>query len=201
MSKTQTTEVRERLGVPVCEKNPFVSNAVASTKNGVKRVTNGKGDKMLVVSQQSGEILGGAGFWQTQEVDKTQFVKLYINGVKALKELTNAGTKVFELLYLEVQKQIGKDTIFLSYNSVDQDVTPISRAVYQRGLKELVQKQFIAPKVDINMFFINPDFMWNGDRLAFVKEYRVKSVDDMERKDNLELPFDDINPSPAQTED
>jgi len=128
----------------------------------------------MMITSPSGEFIAPAGFWQTQEVDKTQFVKLYINGVKAFRDLTGPGTKVFEILYLEVQGQIGKDMVYLSFNAVKQEVTPMSEATYTRGMRELIAKGFIAPNVLQGWYFINPDYMWNGDRLAFVKEFRVK---------------------------
>ena len=49
-----------------------------------------------MITSQSGEVVAPAGFWQTQEVDKTQFVKLYVNGVKAFRELTAAGAKCLQ---------------------------------------------------------------------------------------------------------
>jgi hypothetical protein len=151
--------------------NPFLALTVVNTKHGVKRIIDKSGTKMMVVSE-SGEVLAPAGFWQTQQVDKTQFVKLYINGVKAFKDLTGAGTKVFELLYLRVQENIGQDKILLSFTSIDQKATPISSATFYRGVRELVEKGFIAESITIGVFYLNPDYMWNGDRLAFVKEYR-----------------------------
>lgn len=154
--------------------NPFISEAAANTKTGVKRIANRDGNRMLVVSEQTGEIVAPAGFWQAQEVDKSQFVKLYVNGVKALKDLTGAGTKVFELLYLEVQKNVGKDSVWLNYTMLDQDTAQISRTTFFKGMKELVEKGFIAESTTQSRYFINPDFMWNGDRLAFVKEFRLK---------------------------
>lgn len=172
---TESTPQKTRRGVAIYETNPFVGDAVAHTKQGVKRISNKDGNRMMVVSEGTGEIMAPAGFWQAQEVDKTQFVKLYVNGVKAFKDLTGAGTKVFELLYLEVQKQIGKDRAFLSFNAIDQSVTPMSEATYARGMRELIEKKFIAPTTVQGWFYINPDYMWNGDRLAFVKEYRKVS--------------------------
>jgi hypothetical protein len=151
--------------------NPFVKNAITNTKQGLKRITDKSGTKMMVVSENTGEIVAPAGFWQAQEVDKTQFVKLYVNGVKAFKDLTGAGTKVFEILYLRVQENIGKDQILLSFSSVDQKATTISRATFFRGVRELVEKGFIAESTTLGVFYLNPDYMWNGDRLAFVKEY------------------------------
>lgn len=169
---TEFVPQKTRRGVALYETNPFVGDAVANTKQGVKRISNKDGNRMMVVSENTGEVMAPAGFWQAQEVDKTQFVKLYVNGVKAFKDLTGAGTKVFELLYLEVQKQVGKDRAYLSFNAIEQAVTPMSEATYARGMRELIEKKFIAPSTLQGWFFINPDYMWNGDRLAFVKEYR-----------------------------
>lgn len=132
---------------------------------------------MMVVNSGTGEIVApSAGFWQTQEVDKTQFVKLYVNGVKAFKDLSGAGTKVFEVLFREVQKTIGKDQVFLTFPNIDQQECPMSQATFTRGMHELVSKSFIAPTTIQGWFFINPDYIWNGNRLAFVKEYRIKSA-------------------------
>ena len=39
-------------------------------------------------------------------MDSAKFIKLYVNGVKAFKDLKGPGTKVFELLYLEMQRNI-----------------------------------------------------------------------------------------------
>jgi hypothetical protein len=163
---------KSRRGLQRYNHNPFISDTATNTKHGVKRITNKNGDKMMVVSQNTGEIVAPAGFWQAEEVDKTQFVKLYVNGVKAFKDLTGAGTKVFELLYLEVQKNIGKDVIYLSFSEIDQKATSISKATFMKGMRELLTKDFIAESMTQGKYYLNADFMWNGDRLAFVKEYR-----------------------------
>jgi hypothetical protein len=163
---------KSRRGAIQYESNPFVGSAVANTKQGVKRISNKTGDRMMVVSENSGEVVAPAGFHQIVDVDKTQFVKLYINGVKAFKDLTGAGTKVFEVLYMEVQNNIGKDVIYLSFSEIDQRITPMGEATFYRGMKELIEKGFIAESITQNKYFLNPDYMWNGDRLAFVKEFR-----------------------------
>ncbi len=127
----------------------------------------------MIVNDGTGEIVApAAGFWMAEEIDSTKFVKLYINGVKAFKELTSAGTKVFEVLYLEVQKGIGKDVIWLSFSEIDQSITPMGKATFMRGMRELIEKDFLAESTTQSKYFLNPDFLWNGDRLAFVKEYR-----------------------------
>jgi hypothetical protein len=166
--KNHTEEQKTRRGIALHKVNPFMFDMTTRTK----RITNKRGDMMLV-SSETGEIQTTvAGFWEAEEVDATKFVKLFVKGVKALKELTSSGTKVFEVLYLKVQESIGKDTVYLSFNKVDQALTPMSESTYARGMRELVAKSFIAPSEDSALFWINPSFVWNGDRLAFVKEYR-----------------------------
>lgn len=128
-------------------------------------------DKLMVVNESTGEYLGGAGFFQYQEVDKTQFLKLYVNGVKVITELSSAETKVFEILYRAMQEQKDTDTILMSYDIIDMTTVKISRTTYFKGVKELVEKKFIAEIMIQNYCFINPDYMLNGDRLSFIKSY------------------------------
>lgn len=141
----------------------------------VRRVTNRTGDMMLV-SKDSGEVVNDvAGFWQSQEVDSTQFVKLFVQGVKALTELTNAGTKVFEILYLRVQESPNRDLVNMAFWTIDQQVVSLSERTYRRGMGELIEKGFIAATPTAGLYWLNPTYMWNGDRLAFVKSYVKKA--------------------------
>lgn len=79
-------------------KNLFIMSASNNTKGRVRRISTVK-DRVMVVNENTGECLRGAGFFQYQEVDKTQFLKIYINGVRAITEVSSAGTKVFKTLY------------------------------------------------------------------------------------------------------
>ena len=172
---TQEAEQEQsRRGVILHAENPFMADANVATKT--RRVTNKRGDMMLV-SKGDGEIVSQiAGFWEAEEVDSTKFLKLFVNGVKALAELKNPGARVFELLYIEMQNNIGKDQVFLSYTGLNEvQQKSISRSTFARGLAELIEKRFIAAMPTIGHYWVNPDFIWNGDRLAFVKEYRKAS--------------------------
>jgi len=174
MAENEKNETKKsRRGLVRYTKNPFILTTSENTKSGVKRVTSGK-DKMMIVNEETGERLAGAGFFQYQEVDKTQFLKLYIHGVRAITELSAAGTKVFEILYINMQDQKDTDTILLSWEFVDKEISNISRTTYFKGMKELVEKGFIAETMIQNYYFINPNYMFNGDRLSFVKTF-VKS--------------------------
>lgn len=178
------TEQKKRGGNTLYEFNPFMSSTNVAIKT--KRVTNKRGDMMLVSNE--GEIVSNiAGFWEAQEVDSTKFIKLFIQGVKALKELTGAGTKVFEVLYLQLRKSIGKDQVYMSFKIVDQTLTPMSEATYTRGMREIIEKGFLAASPNIGLYWLNPSFVWNGDRLAFVKEYRKISSNTIENENGVNL--------------
>lgn len=178
-------KVLTRRGVALHLENPFIPTVDSATRT--RRVTNKRGDMMLV-NAESGEINSNiAGFWEAEEVDSTKFVKLFVQGVKALKELTGSGTKVFEVLYLRVQENIGKDQIFMAFAAVDQTLTPMSNATYDRGMRELLEKGFIAATPVQGWFWLNPSFVWNGDRLAFVKEYRRSSSTNAQKVDTKTL--------------
>ena len=164
---------RSRRGAVRHAANPFLPSAANNTRQGVKRLSNKAGDKFMIVSEH-GEVMANTGFHEVVEVDKTQFVKLYINGVKAFQGLKAAGAKVFELIYRAVQDAPGTDRIYLHFMSVDQAITPIGRATFHRGMSELLDLGFIAESIEPGMYFLNIDYLFNGNRLAFVKEYRIR---------------------------
>ena len=170
--------------------NPFLTDASFNSKTGTKRLSNKKGDKFMIVSD-SGETVAPAGFHEIVEVDKTQFVKLYINGVKAFQGLKSAGAKVFEIIYRAVQDNPGSDKIYLHFMSVEQNITPISRTTFFRGMTELIERGFIAESVEPGLYFLNIDYLFNGNRLAFIKEYRIKSIDDTIEQSKAKKEVDD----------
>jgi hypothetical protein len=163
---------KSRRGVARHANNPFVQAAAAGSKVGQKRISNKTKDRFMIVSD-NGEVMAPAGFHEIVEVDKTQFVKLYINGVKAFQGLKGAGAKVFEIIYRAVQDAPGTDRIHLHFMQVDQAIMPISRATFDRGMNELLDKEFIAEATIPGVYFLNIDYMFNGNRLAFIKEYRM----------------------------
>lgn len=165
----EDADIETRRGVVIFRENPFLGLSIASSERRV--VKNGN---MMLVNKSSGELVSDvAGFWETETVDSTKFLKLFVNGVKALSGLTNAGTKVFELLYIEMQNNVNKDRVYLSFAALSaEQLTAISRATFRRGIAELIDKKFLAADAAPGWYWVNPTYLWNGDRLAFVKEYR-----------------------------
>lgn len=161
--------VAEKHGIPVYTSNPSVPVEAEIKKS--RRAQIGTETKGLVVDNGTGEILGAGGAiaYEWEEVDKERFVKLYLAGLKQAAGLSKAGLAVFELVYQQVRENPGKDEIKLS-----QSMSPLPPVTYRRGVRELLEKEFIFRSPYDGLFFVNIRFMFNGDRLAFVKGYRLK---------------------------
>jgi hypothetical protein len=163
--------VDNKYGVPVYQTNPSIPDPGEIKKP--KRARLGDDHRGLVVDNGTGEILGhgGAIAYEWEEVDKERFVKLYLAGLKQAAGLSKAGLAVFERVYQQLRELPGQDTIPLDAHS--SGLHPVT---YRRGLRELLEKEFLFRSTNPGLFFVNIRFMFNGDRLAFVKGYRIKDT-------------------------
>jgi hypothetical protein len=180
----------EKRGVPIYTSNPSIPSPDEIKKP--RRARIGDELKGLVVDSGSGEILGhgGAMVYEWEEVDKERFVKLYLAGLKQAAGLSKAGLAVFELVYRQLQERPGQDTITLSILT-----SGMKKTAYYNGLRELLEKEFLFRSPYDGTFFVNIRFMFNGDRLAFVKGYRLQK-DDQQPELPLDAPAPIALPAP-----
>ena len=168
-------QVSTKRGFPVYRTNPSVPSANGMpTRTKRFHVPGGKGS--VIVDNSSGEIkgLGGMGFWWEEEVDSSRFVKLFLDGIKQAADLSKTGMQVFELVYQQMRANPGSDEIKLNqYVAKDHG---INDRTYQRGARELLEKEFLYRSPSDGVFFVNIRFMFNGDRLAFVRSYHLKGA-------------------------
>jgi hypothetical protein len=93
-------------------------------------------------------------------------------GCKQACALSKAGMQIFELVYHQIRENHGHDKIELSqYLAHDRG---LNDRTFRRGLRELLEKEFLYRSTSDGVFFINIRFMFNGDRLAFVRTYHLK---------------------------
>lgn len=163
-----TSDALKRRSLTVYETNPF-TKPIETTR---KPIFN-KSKDMALVHGITGEITDLGGFISYKEVSKEKFCQLFLSGVRQLTELSSAGVRAFAILYQELQTNIGKDLIYMSFASVDQTTNKMGLTTYNRGMQELRTKGFIAPSVRQGWFWINPNYIYNGDRMRFVQEFRV----------------------------
>jgi hypothetical protein len=187
-------QVSTNRGFPVYRTNPSVPSADGiPTRSRRFQVPGGKAS--VIVDHSTGELkgIGGMGFWWDEEVDTTRFVKMFLDGIKQAAGLSKTGIQVFELVYLQMRANPGSDEIKLNkYVAKDHG---ISDRTYQRGVRELLEKEFLYKSPSDGVFFVNIRFMFNGDRLAFVKSYHLKGAGKQH-----ELALAEIPALPAPTE-
>ena len=176
ISQNNVEIIGEKQGVPIYRNNPSIPNAASISRQ--KKIRYGDEQKGFVVDQNSGEIIsvGGAAFYQFEEVDDTKFVKLFLAGVKQAAGLSKSGMNLFEVVYKQLQRRPSEDEVKLSYYIASEELPELNERTYQRGLRELLNKEFLYRSPSDGVFFVNIKFMFNGDRLAFVKGYQRKSA-------------------------
>lgn len=152
--------------------NPFLNELVIKgTHKQVVISPLGK-DNNILVNQDTGEI-NGTSVVTYKKVDEHEFVKLFTANIALTFNLKSAGIKVFNILLFAVQKHcIGKDRVSLDSYMLNEFLEEneniiLSLSTFKRGLNELEQAKIIAKTMKLGDYFINPNFIFNGSRIAF----------------------------------
>jgi len=163
----------KKRGVTVYTTNPSIPAEEDISRS--RRTQIGSDQKGLIIHEGTGEILGsgGAVVYEWEEVDKERFVKLFLAGVKQAAGLSKAGLAIFEVVYNLVRENQNSDKVELNFYAASDEIAGITERTYQRGLRELLDKEFLYRSPSEGVFFVNIRYMFNGDRLAFVKAYHL----------------------------
>lgn len=158
------------------KENPFLKDMVIPVKGRKIQISPLGKDNNILVNQSTGEIIG-THVTTYKKVDGEQFIKLFTSNIGLTFDLTSSGIKVFTVMLWAVQhRAITKDQVDLElltleafHESHANDLKPLklSESTYRRGLTELCKAQIIAKSVKLGRYFINPNFIFNGDRIAF----------------------------------
>ncbi len=172
-------------GVDAYTKNPFWKPT--EVKVGTRKVTISGG---FVANTETGEGVHHAGIHRVEWVDEDRFVKLFTQNLKAFFDLTPATQKVLHCVIASLQKTPNADGIWLPWFqvedfSIEHDLK-ISRASFQRAMKEMLAKGFIAESENQNFYWINPHLFFNGDRMVFINEYRKDQKKSKPKAEQLE---------------
>ena len=170
----QLREVSKSTALGRFKTNPFLEGMVVPVKGRqVKLSKLGKDDNVLL-NQTTGEFLG-THLTTYRKVDSQQFVKLFTQNIALTFDLSSAGIKAFSVLLWSVQlRSISKDEVFMDALTLQSFLEEqgnsnlkLSLATFKRGLNELEKAQIIAKTLRKGQYFINPNFVFNGDRIAF----------------------------------
>ncbi len=65
----------------------------------------------------------------------------------------------------------------------------IPERTYRHGLRQLLEREFLYESLVDGLYFVNIRYMFNGDRLTFIRGYKLKGSGTQ-----AELPLDDVMP-------
>jgi len=156
--------------------NPFIAGSEIRTRHKTVRTRTTPRELM---DPETGEMIAHSVIHTIEEKDEEHFVKVFADGVAAAFELSRTGARVFQAVLREYQKakMTGgySDTVSLVWfdNGLNGNAINMSDRTFHNGLKELLTKGFLKPKIP-GHFWINPALFFKGDRVAFLKEYRKK---------------------------
>lgn len=154
------------------EENPYL-NELRITKKSKKVTISSLGNEgdLVMIDQETGEVKG-THVTTYKSVDDDVFIKLFTQNIALTFGLSSPGIKAFSVLIYAVQHTaIQKDLValdrFVLNGFLKSHDLKLSLATFSRGLTELVKCQIIARHSRQGFFFINPSFIFNGDRVAF----------------------------------
>lgn len=183
MSQTEPTETL--YGAPAYETNPFLETAyIATTNRKLYHHTNG----FDIVNTASGEVLeDNVTFTTNHPVDAETFVKVYTKAIAQHADLGAPGRKIFTILFKELSRNHSTDKLQLAYKLMTEiDRAQISRATFKRGIQELIEKRFIARRTAAGAYWLNPEYMYNGNRLTLVENYFVQKTE--QQREQIQQP-------------
>jgi hypothetical protein len=168
--------------------NPFMQNHEITVRQRHIRT----GIKRDLTDSTTGEITAIATIHTIEEKDDAEFVKVFADGISAAYELTKTAQKTFQAILGEYQRTPMSggfaDTLYLAWmdGGLSGRDVGMSEKTFQRGLKELLMKGFLAPRSP-NAFWVNASLFFKGDRVLFLKEYRRKiSAEDQRKREEFE---------------
>lgn len=180
------------------KQNPFTKELTVNAKNQKVRVSNSaKLNDETWINNTTGE-LATTQLYTYKEVDEAQFVKLFTQNIALTFNLTSAGLKSLNVLIYAVQyKAMNKDIVILTEITLAEFLEAeankgnkfiLSRPTFTRGISELIKSNILARCERAGDYFINPNFVFNGDRLLFVNAIKKKpKTNKITEDDQLEL--------------
>lgn len=152
------------------EENPFVRSLMVPKKQKTNVIATKNGGAVL--NYKTGEVDDDTLFLaQRKELDNEPFIKLFQAQLKALFGLSTTAIRVFGYLMEEMKFD---DKVYIRWKKAKEFTGYKADSSIQRGIAELLANDFIARSDDPNLYFINPQIFFKGDRIILIKEYRRK---------------------------
>lgn len=167
------------------EENPFMPALIQemAVRNRKQYLRSDNGNKsMVVVHDDSQTPLAQTGFFKVEEVDQSQFVKIFVNEIADYNNLTTQGRNL--MFYFMTIMRPGSDTVRVRIEEALKFLDYKAKRSYFMGVANLLEHKIIARTKWDDEFYINPMVMFNGDRIVSAKVYVKKKSEAAKRLGN-----------------
>lgn len=177
--------------------NPFLNKLIVKTRS--KGEIYAKGLK--TVDSDNNEV-DSVALMKTKTVDTADFVKLYTDSMISFFELKSAARKVLMavLLRLKEPRYINQDQIQLTYNQAMKifkkyNIEEVTSTYFSSGITQLIKVNLLAASTEgEGWYFINPNFIFNGNRIVFIEQFIEKNNKEKPLTENDEDFYDEDEP-------
>lgn len=156
---------------PQYDHNPFRNTFL-------QHFSDHKGSKINFISKRANDLFDGNGEQISENgesiivgkrnvVDAASFTKIYHDAYR-LFGISNRASKL--LIYITSILQANALDVVIDTDKVCQ-VIDIGMTTYYRAIQDLVNHKVLARSSSHDRFFINPIFIFNGNRITIVDEY------------------------------
>ena len=170
--------------------NPFIGASTGFSIHVRKNVTLVA--KGLEITDKDGETVNAGVIGKIEEVDTEEFIKLYTKNVGLLFDLSSRAQKALIAIFCAVQKSKEQAHIFLPYHFAVEYYEKLgvikipSRSTFSAGITDLINMNFLAAHYGGDgWYWINPNLIFNGNRIRFLTEYKIKIKEEIEKEKKL----------------
>ena len=157
------------------ETNPFIPQLNVTPSKGLTIHTFGKDEENQIVNTTTGEITE-IGMVGRRRVERAEFIKFYTRDLGWMLELIPAGMAVLQLVLQIIQDHPGQDEVATGETIFRRYGWKASNAYRMKGLANLVKAGLLARSTVRGSYWINPAYVFNGDRVRLFKEYKVEQM-------------------------
>lgn len=138
---------------------------------GFKLVVAG-GKRVKVSDEDSGAVITGKTLAATIPIDTKEYRKIYIEALDYIKLLSIPGLKLF--CYILVVVKAKKDFVTLEREKIMEYCGYKAKSSYYDAILDLLEHKIIFRRVGAeNLFFINVNFIFNGNREELVDKTEI----------------------------
>lgn len=150
-------------------------------------------------------------FYTSKQIDKAKFIRIYTTSFQAISSLKSAGMKIlFSYIFPLMEEEFLVDSYYLNYEDYskrmsDLKLEAITERYFEMGISDLLKNEIIYKHRLAYIYFINISYLFNGDRLKFIKEKQKQmqesTEEEISKTDNAHIKQDELKQEDSNKQD